>query len=265
MKDLQVLREAYECEVKELTTPSGFKVVIREQNGNDDDIISSSAEATDGTAINRFVASIVVDSDITPGGNISLGDVLNMRLSDKYFIILASRIFSIGQILKFEFIWDDIEEPIMYEEDLGNYIWNYSTNDFPGSTSSPDYFKYRLPPSKSGKDKARELTLKSGKQVRYTYLNGLGEKFLLLLPEEKNSKNQELIARGLQLKIDDGWVDVENFRIFSTTDMAEIRNDVYYKYDPILNLYTDVQHPKSGKFITYPIMGNNDFFFPREI
>jgi hypothetical protein len=264
MKDRVKLEEQY-GELLELTTPSGFIVVLRSQNGEDDDILSANKDSADGTSINKFVAAIIVDSDITENGRLSLKDILNLKLCDKYFIIIASRIFSIGQTLKFEYKWEDIKMATPYEEDLSNFIWDYAADNFPTDPSDPAYFKYRIQPHKLGKTASRELSLLSGKRVKYDFINGLGEKYLLSLPSSEFSKNKELMARNLQLMVGASWVKVENFKPFSTTDMREIRNDVFELNDPILELATDIEHPLNGQVVPYPIVGTNDFFYPREI
>jgi hypothetical protein len=132
-------------------------------------------------------------------------------------------------------------------------------------SEDPNYFKYRIKPHKFGKKSERELSLLSGKQIKYEFINGNGEKYLLSLPNSEFSKNKELLARNIQQKIGANWVKVENFKNFSTSDMREIRNDVFELNDPILELATDIEHPMTGQIIQYPIVGTNDFFYPREI
>lgn len=251
-------------DIKELTTPSGFKVIIREQNGEDDDILSRGSGIADGTSANRFVQSIVVSTDMTDSKRLSLEDVEKMKLCDKYFIIVASRIFSIGQIVKFEFTWKDIKSPVPYEEDLGLYIWDYANENFPFSTEDNDYFQYRIKPHHFGKDRSFEFITDSGKRLRFDFMNGIGEKYLMKLPEAELSKNQELLARNLHQYIDDKWVKVSNFKSFSTSDMREIRGTVF-ENDPVLELYSEIEHPLSGEKVNHPIIATSDFFFPRQI
>ena len=260
---MEKLQQIY-GELKELRTPSGFNITIREQNGDDDDILSKGSGINDGTSANRFVQSIVVNTDITESGKLSLSDVEQMKLCDKYFIIIASRIFSIGQVVKFEFTWDDIPTPISYEEDLGLYIWDYSEKTFPSKPEDQDYFMYRIKPHKYGRDKSLEYILTSGKRVKFDFMNGVGEKYLMKLPEAEVSKNQELIARNLQQFIGDKWVKVTNFKSFTTIDMMEIRNFVF-ENDPVLELYSVLEHPTTGEKVNHPIIATSDFFYPRQI
>lgn len=85
MVEPEKLNEVY-GEVVSLITPSGCQVTIRQQNGDDDDIISNSVMSQDGTSINKFVSGIVVDTDITVSRKLSLNDVLAMKLCDKFFL-----------------------------------------------------------------------------------------------------------------------------------------------------------------------------------
>lgn len=251
-------------EIKELTTPSGFKVIIREQNGDDDDVISRGSGINDGTSSNRFIQGIVVFTDMTPTGRLSLEDVEKMKLCDKYFIIIASRIFSLGQIVKFDFTWSDLKTPTPYEEDLGLFIWEYGKEPFPYEPDHQDYFEYRIKPHQHGRLSSLEKILSSGKRVKFDFMNGRGEKYLMKLPDSETSKNHELRARNLQQFIDDKWVEVTNFRNFTAMDMVEIR-DFVFTNDPILEIYSDIEHPITHEFVKHPIIGTPDFFFPRRI
>lgn len=264
MKDKKKLEEQF-GEVLELTTPTGHTVTIREQTGDDDDIISSGKDAADGTSINKFISAMIVDSDFTENGRVNLSDVMDMKLCDKYFIIISSRIFSLGQIVNFQYHWDKMKSPTEYHEDLGLYLWDYSQSDFPLNPDDPSYFKYRLRPHKAGQELHRELTLPTGLHVRYTFMNGRGEKYLMSLPDDEQSKNKELIARDLHMKVNENWVKVQNFKTFKARDMAFLRNDVFEIWDPIIELATDLEHPRTGELLQYPILGSNDFFYPREV
>lgn len=269
MKDPEKLQELF-GETISLTTPSGYKVVLRQQTGDDDDIISNASLSQDGTSINKFVASIVVDTDFNVTGRLSLEDILKMKLCDKYFILLSSRIFSLGQFLNFTYEWPTTPEhpvslgPVEYTEDLSRYIWEYGIKPFPLNPSDPDYFKHRIKPHRSGKATEKEIVTSSGKKLRYTFMNGEGERYLLKLPPELESKNQELFARNLQLWLNDKWVKVENFKNFNPTDMAEIRKDIREE-DPVNELTTELENPTTHEKIPYLIVGTQDFFFPREI
>ena len=263
MKTPEKLHEIY-GETVSLITPSGFSVVLRQQNGDDDDVISNSGDASDGTSINKFVAAIVVDSDINPRGTITLQDVMEMKLCDKYFIIIASRIFSLGQFLKFDFKWENVIEPVAYEEDLAKYIWDYTKREFPIKPNDLGFFEYRIQPHIAGKEKTKEFNTRTGKKLKYTFINGNGEKYLMTLSDNSQSKNQEILARELYLWLEERWTRVQNFKTFSPMEMVDIRNEIN-ENDPTINLVTDLENPITHSKVPYPIVGTTDFFFPRAI
>ena len=261
--NLEKLKEIH-GNILTLIGPSGHTFIIREQNGEDDDILSNAKWVEDGSSSNQFLSNIVIHTSFTENGKLNISDALELKLSDKYFILVASRIFSIGQILKFSYEWPDgiVQE---YQEDLGLYIWDkYHTKDCPFPESGdPDYFKYRIPPHNGGISPNKEIKLESGKTIRYHYVTGQGERFLMKLPLEAQSVNAELKARKLELKAESGWIPVTNFKTFSTMDMMEIRKEVNDN-DANLSLFTELEHPETGVIMSYPIMGSNDFFYPLE-
>jgi len=261
--DLSKLEEIHGS-LLSLITPSGYEVVIRQQNGEDDDILSNAGNVADGTSSNKFVKEIVVSTNITENKKFNLDDARDLKLCDKYFIMVASRIFSIGQYIKFSYKWPDNLE-VDYEEDLGLLIWEYGNPDKPfPEKGSPDYYEFRIKPHKFGKDKSKEIKLSSGKLIRYYFMNGHGERYLMNLPMDQQSINAELKARGIELNVNNNWVKIQNFKTFSSIDMMEIRKDVT-ENDRIINLITILEHPETKEKFEYPIIGTADFFYPRGI
>lgn len=261
--NFEKLKEVY-GDVQTLTTPTGYEVTIRQQTGEDDDILSNAEGVLDGTASNKFIAGIIVHTNITENGKFNLDTARDLKLCDKYFIMVASRIFSIGQTLKFAYEWPDKLE-VDYEEDLGLFIWDYHDKEKPFPVmGDEEYYKHRIPPHIHGKDITREFSTKSGKSLRYKFMDGHGERFLMELPIERQSVNAELLARGIELKIGEEWIKIQNFKTFTPMDMREIRNDVTDN-DSSVSLVSELEHPKSGEILEYPIVGTSDFFYPREI
>lgn len=262
-KDLEKLQEIY-GEVQTLVTPSGHEVTLRMQTGADDDILSNAKEALDGSSSVKFISGIVVHTDITENGKMNLDTARDLKLCDRYFILIASRIFSIGQTVKFKYQWPDNFE-VDYEEDLGLFIWDYHNPDNPfPEKGHPEYFRERIKPHQGGKSTHREFTIKSKKKLRYVYMNGHSEKWLMQLPEENQTVNSSIIARGLEQEVDGKWVKVQNFKNFNPQEMREIRNDILDN-DPPINLVTELEHPSTHGIVEYPIVASTDFFFPREI
>ena len=252
-------------EIKQLISPSGFSFVIREQNGEDDDILSNGAGALDGTSAANFLAGIVIKTDYTTTSRLSQEDAMSLKLCDKYFLVIASRIFSIGQFLKFEYEWEDLAIPQGYEEDLYLFIWDYGDpkNKFP-EEGHKDYQPFRIPPHPHAKEKGLEFTTSTNKVMKFTFSNSYSEQFLGALPIEKQSKNNELKARKLSQKVQDKWIEVESFKNFTTTEMRDIRNAVF-DADPILEIFSEIKHPTTKAKQFLPVLGQPDFFYPREI
>lgn len=250
---------------EEFISPSGFSFVIREQNGDDDDTLSNAKGVIEGNSSAQFISDIVIKTNYTESGTLDVDDAMSLKLCDKYFLVIASRIFSIGQILKFGYQWPDSAKPIEYEEDLIQFIWEYGNKEKPfPEEGSEEFFDFRIKPHPHGNKKTLELTLESQKVLRFEFMNSNGEFYQMNLKEEQTSKNAELKARNLSQKIDDKWVKVESFRNFTPREMMEIRNKVF-ENDPILELFSEVKNPNSGKTEYLPILGTPDFFFPREV
>ena len=250
----------------EFITPSGFSVIIREQNGEDDSILSNVALAKDSNSINSFIQSIIVWSSIGQGPleTMTMAQIMDMRLRDKYFILMFSRIFSIGPILKFPYQWGEELAPVEYEEDLVPYIWDFS-KPFP-KPGEPDYFVDRIKPYPVGVDQPLcSLELASGKKIQYKFMDGHSERYLLKLPEFQSNINSRIVARNLELWVDSKWVKVENFKMFSPADMRELRNsleEVDEQYDGII----EIKNPyNDGEKVNLNLLAIHDFFYPREI
>lgn len=254
MKDLSRLSELY-GELKTIKTPTGRTVVLRQQNGADDDTLTNGKAISKGMAIANYLASIIVDSDYTDKGVLSPTEVVRLRLPDAYYIMVSSRIFSLGHMVNFTYQWETNSKPVEYEEDLFQFIWDFNK---PFPTENPE--RYIKPVSE---ELTREITLPSGKVVIYEFANTLTENYMANLPLEQQSKNQELLARNLKLKNTGGeYNKVENFRMFNIQDMRFLRNDIS-EHDPLMDFTSTIENPVSGEVIPYPVLASLDFFFPR--
>ncbi len=250
--------------VATLLLPSGHTVSIREQNGNDDDVLSSVVAGEDMvTPMNTFISGIIIkhDFDLPNENSISTKEVLNMPLRDKYFILMASRIFSISPVIKFKWDWKNNKPAVSYEEDLYPYLWDYN-KPLP-EPDDPDYFKYRILPYNS-KEPFKELTLGQGKVIRYKWLDGHGEAYMVNLPDSKRSINTPLRARFIELKTEDGWIRISDFKDFKPIEMAKIREDID-KNDSAFDGLTDLRNPHTGEEVSIPLLSIPDFFFPHLI
>lgn len=249
---------------KTLTLPSGFSVTIREQNGNDDDILSNADTAKDLTNIHIFLSSLILETDLpyAKNGKLSANDIKKMLLRDKYFIMFASRIHSMGPEVRFKFNWGkDNGGEIEYTDNLENFVWDY-TKELP-EEGTEDYYEHRIMPYPEDAHDKIELTLGSGKEIRFQFLNGFGEQ--LMMKTLTPTKNTKLKARMLEQKIEGEWQKVENFMYFSKRDMIEL-NKIITEIDAEFTGITEIVHPQdSTNIINYPIMQAHSFFYPEEI
>lgn len=250
--------------IKELLLPSGSTAIIREQNGEDDALLSNVALAKDSSALNAFIKAVTVylSTSSDPTKAPTLDDIMSMPLNNKYFILIASRVFSLGEELEFQYNWGGDLPPVKYVENLNDFLWDYS-KELP-KPGEPGYFEERIPPYKSN-DPFQTLILDDGREVRYKYLDSYGEKYLLKLPETERHINQQLLARDLSLRIDGQFIKVESFKNFSSRAMAKIRAHVS-ENDPEFSGLTTLENPyETGVSQTISIIQVQDFFFPREI
>lgn len=257
--DLKKLKEAH-GDVIELVTPSKYKVIIRQQTGEDDDVVSDPSGSFMGESLNKFVQGIIIKHGLCDNKAPSYQDIEDMKLCDKYFVIIASRIFSLSNILRFEYEWPD-GITAEYEENLEDFIWDYSLEEFPHK-GDKGYNSKRIPPHKH-QGTGMEFDI-GKKKFKFTFINGVGEKYLMTLPMKDLSKNAELKARDLHMEIGEKWVKVDNFKALSAREMVEIRKTVFDN-DPVMDIATDIPHPKSGETLSFGILTTPDFLFPREI
>lgn len=241
--------------------PSGHSFEIREQNGEDEEILSNQADARNLMNLTKFIAGIVVSTDFTTSGKLLVKDVLDLPLLDRYAILFQSRIFSLGNMITFEYTWSK-DDKVQYEQDLREFLFDdYSKAPTEEELDAkPDAVPY-YPNITQAKD--NELKLSSGKIVQWDYLDGNGEIFLLNLPDNKKTRNSDLLARNLRLNVDGKFEKVTNFRLFSVKDMAEMRKGILSQ-DPIFQGLTDIENPSTGEVTKYPILAAPTFFYLTE-
>src|SRR5690554_3954972 len=208
-------------------TPSGVSVTIREQSGEDDAIlsrISSREQAEVINNMNTFVASIVTENGYNNKSYLTLDEAENLKLKDKHYIILKSRLHSIGSELEFDYTCQEescnetfgvVEDLEQYDQDLDN----------PGKAE--DLFKHVITPYPNGSSSTVEITLSSNRKIRFEYLTGKGEKYILNAFKKDNfSANTEVFARKLSIEDNGQWVELSSLNIFSKKETTEIRKAI---------------------------------------
>ncbi|MFR4338542.1 MAG: hypothetical protein ACLT33_11415 [Lachnospira pectinoschiza] len=106
--------------------PSGYFYEIREQNGADEDILSNPVDARTLMNLTKFISAIVVKTDFTAKGKLSIEDALALPVNDRYAIIIQSRIFSLGisqfiGVKNLGVMYEDLHNPVIL---FSTYIKN---------------------------------------------------------------------------------------------------------------------------------------------
>ena len=249
--------------------PSGYSYTLREQNGEDDDVLSHPGDARTLMNLSKFISRIVIDNNFegNTSGRLTPDQAHSLPILDRYAILIHSRIHSLGKTLDFKYHWPKEEGGIKeYEVDLEEYLLDYSKNTAELDKElldKPDAIPYY--PGKGAPMSGNEFDLKSGKQIKLDLLSGVSEGLLLGIPENDKTKNTELLIRNLHLKMEDGtWVKVNRFHLFSPKDMAEIRAIVKF-IDPPFFAKTEIENPSTGQKVFLNIMGLPDFFYLGEM
>lgn len=242
--------------------PSGYQYVIREQNGADDDVLSNVGDANNLMNISKFIAGIVTETNATSHGTLTPLEAHRLPVLDRYCILLNSRIFSMGNILEFQYDWGNAGGKVDYEQDLEEFLYDYSKLPTEQELiSKPDAIPFYPHP---GELKDITFELSSGKLMKFDIMTGESEVNLMNSFLLKRTKNQELMARNLCRKINDQWETVKEFSNYSVRDMQEIRKTIA-SYDPAWVGTTEVTNPVTGEKANVSIMSMNSFFYPGEI
>lgn len=254
--------EIFETRKYEFVVPSGHHVCIREQNGADDDILSNPVEAANLMNLSRFISAIVVKADYFDNGKLTVEQAHSLPVLDRYAILFNSRIFSIGETLEFEWDWGANGGKVTYEQDLREFLFDYSkTPSIEELEAKPDAIPYY---PEGGKFKDFEITTPSGKVILFDLLTCAGEVWAANLPMEKQTRNVSLMARNLRLKSNNKIEAISNFSMFSVKDMKEIRA-VVNAYDPIFQGTTTIENPMTHEKAEVSVVAMKGFFYQGEI
>jgi hypothetical protein len=251
---------------KQLTfhAPSGHVFTIREQNADDDETISEIDPENKSESIknlNTLLSKIIIDNSVNGKKYLTADEVELLKLKDKYYILLKTRLHSIGKDLKFVYKCPNKEckKEINFKEDLGKYDTDLSKYD----AEAPKY-KYQITPYRNGKELFYDLTLSSGKKVRYFNFNVKEEFKLSKLT--KISNNTELYARGIQLfNSSTGLYETLGaLNVFSKPDSIEINKHIE-ENDSQFEMFMEMKCPHCKHEWKSPFLYLKDFFFPGEI
>lgn len=107
------------------TAPSGRLFEIREQNGEDEEIITNPVDSKNLMNLTKYISAIVVKTNATKSGRLTIEDALKLPLLDRYCILFNSRIFSLGEEVEFTYKWDN-KDSVTYSQDLREFLFDYA-------------------------------------------------------------------------------------------------------------------------------------------
>lgn len=241
--------------------PSGFDVTIREQNGNDDDILSKVSNLKDGSSMGKFLSAIIIEPKL------SMETINNWKARDKYYAIFKSRVFSLGESVTFKHKCSNTNcgKETDWEEDLTQFDNDFMVEPLkPEDEGYKEPNKYQIQKYPNGDLPTHEINLSSGKKVRFTYKNGESERKLLDIKENDISKNTELLIRNLEFFDNLKWQKVQHFGLFNPKDMVEIRNNVKL-FDSDWDAVAELNCPHCHNTDLISLVTQPTFFFPEEI
>lgn len=258
---------------KAFTLPSGYTCEIREQNGEDEEVLSNPASIKTFMNLNEFIAGIVTNTNFTASGKLLVKDILKLPLLDRAVILINSRIFSLGEELEFNYKWPRPENSkdqseFTYTQDLNEYIFeDYSkTPTEEELESKPEAVPYYTNRDSNGVAQLVDLkfTLSSGKEVMWDIATVGSEQYLMKLGIDNISRNKDLIARNLRLNVEGNWEKVQNFKLFSVRDMAEMRKTIF-SIDPTFTGTTDIEDPITHNKTQISVLTVPTFFYLTEV
>lgn len=255
-----------------ITLPSGYSCEIREQNGEDEEVLSNPSKIKNFMNVNEFIAGIVTHTNFTASGKLLVQDVMKLPLLDRAAILINSRIFSLGEELEFNYKWPRSEgskeqSEFTYTQDLHEYLFedygNKPTEE--ECDAKPDAIPYYVNRNEEGLVQLTDITftLSSGKEIMWDIATVESEQYLMKLGLDNISRNKDLLARNLRLKINGNWEKVQNFKLFSVKDMAEMRKEIL-ALDPTFTGNTEIEDPITHNKAQISILSVPTFFYLTE-
>ena len=258
------------------TLPSGYSCEIREQNGEDEEVLSNPANIKNFMNINEFIAGIVIHTNFTASGKLLVQDVMKLPLLDRAVILINSRIFSLGEELEFNYKWPRREgskdqAEFTYTQNLKDYIFeDYGVKpteeELKAKPDAVPYYLLEEDTDNPGKVKLTDhkFTLSSGKEIMWDVATVESEQYLMKLGLDNISRNKDLIARNLRLNVDGNWEKVQNFKLFSVRDMAEMRREILAS-DPSFTGNTEIEDPITHEKVQVSVLAVPTFFYLTEV
>lgn len=201
----------------EVVLPSGQTIHIREQTGEDEEIVSNFKDMESLSSFNKYLARIIEKPLVTEV------DIEEWLLADKYYALLRSRIYSLGSDLKVNYKCPECGHEANYVFDLHEFNADYSNYD---EVHGPRSVK----PYPNGGEKMH--TFKVGEnQYRFKLADGETEQKAMKL--RKDQVNSLALIRHRKLEwfndSDQNWYVVQNFKKYTSKEVAAIRANIQEK------------------------------------
>jgi hypothetical protein len=230
--------------------PSTKKVRIRENNGEDEGILSTIGGAVSGESTYSYISNIIVkDYDAPEKSSILVDDIKKWKINDKYYLLFKQRIINLGNDLVFEFncinntCVENKTQLSKYNEDLSKIDELAEHLNYPGEKQ--DEFEFMVDNFK----------------LRFQVMNGEMELGFQTLQDRLKNRNSNLIARKLSLFHENEWIPLTSFHMFSSKQMGIIRGTIQ-KYDKGFSPTTDFNCPHCNTPYSIPVLSLPTFFFP---
>jgi hypothetical protein len=255
-------------DVVERVLPCGSIILLREQNGQDEAILSNEKDSLSGLAIRKFLSRVVVgikkpgDADYSP---CTIAMVNSLKSRSVYYTLLLSRIHSLGYDMVYTKEFQGPKgkkQEIKLEADLSEYERDFTLDpsEFP-KPGDASYDPHQCAPYE-GTGTHVQHTLASGIQVRFKYMTHEDE-FVELDSSMAVDINLKFKFRKLEWRreTDKEWKPAQTFEMFSSKDMRELRK-LLNESDPEFTILANAVNPITGSLETYTLIGEPDFFFP---
>lgn len=242
-------------EEHEVTLPSGKVVTIRESNGEDDAILSRVKNAMDDTHVYNYLASIITMDHSTKAKPVA-ADLLEWLVNDKNYLLFKQRIINLGPELELIHTCEDTDckSKNHYSEDLSEMDGDLGQKNY--TPNEKQVYKYP-----SGEKRVIEFTSTKNHQFKFELLTGLIQRANADVPESKRDINQILTGRNLKVFENNKWLDLFDFRRFSSKEMNEIRKYVLDQdkpFEPMVSFECPkCQRPYQQNLFFIPV-----FFYP---
>lgn len=262
----------YQGQTKEITLPSGRVIILRENNGDDEGILSQLKDTKDSNNIDKYISSVVVkdlSKDKLPEGEfkgVTFAEVKKWPLNDKHYVLFAARVLSLGYEFKFKYQCQNPDCRDCKAKKKHKYTEDLKPFEVPSGGFNSTRTEESLWPMPYPKGSLMEIThtLKTGKQIQFNILDGDLQKEGMDLPEEGINKNTPLMMRHLTLIHEGEKQRCYHLRMFSSKEMAEIRS-VIDEIDPDWVPIVIIECPTCKNVVDLPLLGSPDFFYPTGI